>query len=267
MMKTFSTVRSYFSALFLAALFLGLQGCGGGGGSDPAPVGDANPTGYYTGSATVKDTDNTTDLPLFNDIQIMVSGTRIMMMSDAQALLYDGTFSTTGSTLTSTVTIYKNGTVAGISTLSATVTEGSQITGSLTGTELGNGTFVSTYSQLSNNDSNLTQVTEPPSKRSLFWFADPKNTFEFGITTTGVLTESTTPDDAIFLGCNIVTGSKFETIANSSLFTVTLIFGTCNNAAVEGTYTGYSQSLTSTSLSLSVSNGTNALAYNFSGNS
>ena len=242
-MKTFSTVRSYFSALFLAALFLGLQGCGGGGSNPPVVVPDANPAGYYTGTAAVKTpTDDTTNYPI-SDLQIMISGNRIMMMSDANSVLYDGTFTVTGNDLTSTVSIYYNGNKqsgpAGTATLNATITEGSQITGSFTGTELGNGTFVSTFSNLSNTASSLTQVNNN------FWRTalneSTSYNFEFELRATSVLLESTAPFDPTFANCRTLTGSTYEPIANSSLFEVTIVFGTCTNSAVDGTYTGFSQ--------------------------
>lgn len=253
------TITPYLIVVFL----VGLQACGGG--SAPAAPKDANPTGYYTGAGTVKTPgDNLIDFPI-TDFQIMISGNRIMIMSDAKAVLYDGTFTVSGNDLTSTVTIYHNGDKqAATATLNATITEGSQLTGDFTGTKLGNGTFVSTFSNLSNTASALSQVNNN------FWLADLNesinNGFEFELRATSTLLESTVPNDSTFANCRTATGSTFETIANSSLFAVTLVFTPCTDSAVEGTYTGFSQVLTSNSIAVTVSNGTFAFADNFSRN-
>lgn len=235
-------------------------------GSDTATVSIAvkDASGYYTGSAAVKQEGN--NLLDFNvtDLQIMINGNRIMMMSDAQALLYDGTFTLTGNTLTSTVTIYHNGNkMAATAALTATVSVESQITGTLTGTELGNGTFVSTFSNLSNTVSALSQVN------SNFWITDlneaTNNSFEFELKATSALLESTSPNNSTFQNCRILAGngSTYAPIVNSSLFAVTIVFSSCTTPDVDGTYTGFSQALTSTSIAATVSNGTYAFADDF----
>ena len=202
---------------------------------------------------------------IWSDLQIMISGTRIMIMSDAQALLYDGTFTVSGNDLTSTVTIYHNGNKkAATATLNATITAGSQLTGTFTGTELGNGTFVSTFSNLSNTASSLAQVNNN------FWLTalneSASYNFEFELRATSTLLESTAPGDPTFVNCRTLAGSSYEPIANSSLFAVTIVFNACTNAAVDGTYTGFSQAKTATTITVTVSNGTYAFADDFDQN-
>ena len=232
-------------------------------------IADQDATGYFTGSAAVKTEGNPTVDFAVSDLQIMISGTRIMMMSDAQALLYDGTFAVSGNDLTSTVTIYHNGDVKGTAVLNATITEGSQLTGSFTGTELGNGTFVSTFSNLSNTASALSQVYNIA---TIYWNADLNEApltdfsgFEFEIDNAGKMIDSVASSSPTFQNCNVsTTGSTFLPIANTSLFAVSINFSTCTTAAVEvGTYTGFAQLKTATTLAITVSNGTYAFADDF----
>ena len=59
----------------MVVLFLGLQACGGS--SSPTP--DANPTGYY-------DTGTHSELG-FNDLQALVNGNRLMIMTNSNSIL------------------------------------------------------------------------------------------------------------------------------------------------------------------------------------
>ena len=218
-------------------------------------------TGYFTGSAAVKtDGDDTLDFAV-DDLQIMISGTRIMIMSDAQALLYDGQFTISGNDLTSTVTIYHNGNMTGTAALTATVSEGSQITGTFTGTELGNGTFVSTYSQLNNTASALTQVDN----RDWFAFINESTvgllefTFDFSGNVGNGIERQT---ELTFQDCQIIAGT-FLPIANTSLFEIIVTFDLCNTAAVDGTYTGLAQLKTASIFAATISNGIYAFADDF----
>ena len=108
--KNQTTPLSFFKTLILGLMLaLGVTSCGGGS-SAPAPPVDANPEGFYdAGTASVKMSDDTTDLS-FADLRAMVSGTRFMALSESQVLLYDGTITNiTGNAFTATVNIYKDG--------------------------------------------------------------------------------------------------------------------------------------------------------------
>jgi len=272
-MKLFAGVRLFISALILTGLGFGLQACSGGGGTT-TPV-NANATGYYTGSADVKAPGSPSTNYNIADLQIMISGNRIMMMSDAKAVLYDGTFTVSGNTLTSTVAIYYNGNkqsgAAGTATLNATVTQGSQITGSFSGTELGNGTFVSTLNNLSNTNSTFT-VLGNNSWLAYLNESNPANTpgsdFEFRSFLNGTIGDLTVTNESDFAGCT-PTGT-FTPITNESLMTVSITFTICTNPTVNGTYTGFLQNkstaISADTFALSVSNGTFAFADNFSRN-
>ena len=251
-MKLSLATRSFISSLFMVGLIVVLQACGGGGGSSTPPVTpDAKPTGYYTGSAAVKESNNTTDLSI-TDIQILINDGRLMIMSDAQAVLYDGTMSITGNSFTSTVDVYKNGAkqagAAGTATISGSITEGSQITGTFTGTGLGNGTFVSTYSSLNNTASTSASIDNSlATGRNKNWLCSlnlETSILALDIANTGSFVTGGVPSTGVFRRCE-VDGTVLP-ITSTGLFAVNVstIAGqnTCDNADVEsgtsGTYSG-----------------------------
>jgi len=279
-MKFFAGVRLLISALILTGLGFGLQACsGGGGGGSSTPV-DANATGYYTGSADVKTPASPATNFNIPDLQIMINGSRIMMMSDAKAVLYDGTFTVSGNTLTSTVAIYYNGNkqtgAVGTATLNATITQGSQITGSFTGTELGNGTFVSTYSSLNDTASIITNVEyDNTGANNRSWTTNPNeattgNNLEIEIYNNFDMRYNISPGDLTFRNCVITKATNtnaYVPITNTSLFTVSVIFDNCDNpvAVNTGTYTGFSQYKPGTpnKIAFAITNGTYALTDDF----
>ncbi|MCF6258052.1 MAG: cadherin repeat domain-containing protein, partial [Gammaproteobacteria bacterium] len=120
---------------------------------------DADPVGYYinTGTASVDDgMDGTIDI---NDLQAMVNGTRIIMLSAAHELLYDGTItSTNGNDFMADFTIYTSGENPVMATASGTITGGSSITGTLAGSGVGSGTFSLIYADTNNQTTALDLV-------------------------------------------------------------------------------------------------------------
>jgi len=261
--------RSVIPYILSLLMIVGLIGCGGGGGSAPLPP-DANPTGYYTGSASVKEpADNNVDYPI-SDLQIMISGTRIMMMSNLTSVLYDGMFTVSGNDLTSIMTVYYNGDKqATTATLNARITEESQITGTFTGINLGNGTFVSTFSNLSNAAPNFNNLNFDPG--ASFWGPETSLNLDSGIiefeitNSNGDFIGSDNTTALKFDNCSPDTGSTFSQIANTSFFAVTMNLTSClvnggdTNSAVTGIYTGFAQMKpdgSGNALAFSVSNGT-----------
>jgi len=84
-------------------------------------------------------------IPL-DDLQAMVSGNRIMMLSATHKLLYDGTItSINGNSYTANFAIYSDGENPVQATASGTIISGASISGTLSGTGIGNdgsdGTF------------------------------------------------------------------------------------------------------------------------------
>lgn len=224
---------SVLSALILSftAIF-SLQGCSS---SDDAVVviEDADPTGYYTGAADVKP-DSNTDLHI-DDLQGMINGTRFMVMSIANTLLYDGTVTdVTVNDFTANVTIYKDGLVVSTTTMAGTITEGSQITGTIAGTDAFNGTFTLVFAQSNNEPSTISKVENTP---GVVWFSqvDPVNGQMFEIDNAGNIINIDAPT-GVFGGCTITGGSTITPIPNTRLYNVSLEFIGCS--ASGPVYTG-----------------------------
>ena len=233
--------RSAIPYILSFLMFVGLIGCGGGESAPPPP--DTNPTGYYTGSASVKEANNTTTLDI-TDIQVMVDNNRIMAMSDSQAVLYDGSISVTGNEFTATVNIYKNGIKeTSTATINGSITEGTQITGTLTGTGLGNGTFVVTYSALNNTSSTLTSIETGTNGTHTWGCKLNDSTFYTGldVSPSGLVSTVINNDNSLFAGCTI--SGMISPKAGAALFNVTITSITsCTNSDVNhnnsGVYSG-----------------------------
>ncbi|PCI10854.1 MAG: hypothetical protein COB71_12075 [Thiotrichales bacterium] len=93
-------------AMLLALAALALPGCFHSD-DDPAPappVVDADPSGYYSAGGAQNGVTDVTDL------QAMIAGERLIMISFANSLLYDGTItSISGNDFTADFTIYTDG--------------------------------------------------------------------------------------------------------------------------------------------------------------
>ena len=101
------TTRSIKLFLMMAIFALGLQACGGGSSSTPpaGPLPDQNGEGIYSGTATVD--QGNTDI---TDLKGMIYGTRIMVFSVLNHVLYDGTLTSVSSDdFTATLDVYENG--------------------------------------------------------------------------------------------------------------------------------------------------------------
>ena len=228
--------------IFLILLGFVLQGCGGGGGGGGSSAA-ADPTGYYdvTGTANVKESDNTTDL-MITDLQAMVSGNRIMIMSTANGLLYDGTITNiTQNSFTADFVIYTDGKNPVAATASGTITEGSSITGTLTGTGAGNGTFSLVYALGNNQAADLGRIDNS------VWDGDLAvgPNYTFSISSLGVLTSQGAAgyNVPIFDFCEI--NGTVMPINGTSLYSVTAALTNCGTPAVNGsTYTGFATSRT-----------------------
>jgi len=240
--------------VFFAVLAVVLQGCfhssgGGGGGGGITP--DANPEGYYinTGSATVSDGAGGT--MTVDNLQAIVNGTRIMMMSVPDDLLYDGTItSISGNSFTADFKIYfEGGDIANAlpmtATASGTITEGSSITGTLTGSGVGSGTFSLTYAMTNNELSAFSRIENVAGTNDT-WGAiigggvlTPQ---EFIIDATGALTHDTVSAFGIFASCEM--NGSLTPITDSSLYSVSVVLTRCGSSDRDGTYTGLAVSRT-----------------------
>lgn len=225
-----NNVLSIFSVLILSftAIFA-LQGCGSSGDDAVAVVIDADPTGYYTGAADVKD-DSDLDLRI-DDLQGMINGSRFMVMSVANTLLYDGTIiDVTANDFTANVTIYKDAEFASATTMTGTITEGSQITGTIAGTGAFNGTFTIVFAQSNSEPSAISKVENALGE---VWSGQiqpaPDTPQLFAIDNVGNITDVDAPT-GVFGGCTITGASTISPIPNTRLFNVSLEFGFCTAA-------------------------------------
>jgi hypothetical protein len=213
---------------------LAMHGCGGGGGSSTPP--NADPTGYYSndGTALVKQADNTTDLSI-TDMQALVHDNRIMMMSSTEALLYDiAITSISGNSFSGTAAIFIDGQNSGAATVSGAITQGSSITGTLTGVGAGNGTFSLIYATSNNEVAELPRLegsdwTSPVggSLTDILMIADDAgNVSNLSVVSSGV-----------FSSCGVT--AELLTIPNTNMYTMNL-FGVffCADADVDAWYTG-----------------------------
>jgi len=210
-----------------------LQGCGGGGGGHG--VVNANPTGYYgiTGTASVKsDIDGTTPVDIA-DLQGMVYNNHLYMLSTAAKLSYEGPISVSGTGFSSTVTIYSNGVKFTTASVVGTINAGTSITGTLTGTGSGNGTFALSYDVANSQQSSLAIA-------GAIWGGFPGSGTTstcciFDINgTSGNLTISTVSSATVFVSCS-GTGTATP-ITGTHLYTVNFTLSGCTSE--NGTYTG-----------------------------
>ena len=231
---------SIFSALIWSfTVIFALQGCGSSGDDAVVVVVDADPTGYYTGAADVKDGGNL-DLHI-DDLQGMINGSRFMVMSVANTLLYDGTITdVTANDFTANVTIYKDAEFASATTMTGTITEGSKITGTIAGTGAFNGTFTIVFAQSNSVPSAISKVENTP---GVVWSGQigPTTDQQFSIDGSGALIDISAPTDGVFifcgLGIDIDTGT-ISAIANTRLYDVSLKLIECDDPNVDGSYTG-----------------------------
>ena len=236
---------SFFKTLILGLVFaLGVTSCGGGSSTPPTPIVNtvnANVAGYYTGTAAVKMSDNSTALPI-SDLRVFVNGSRIMAMgltTDAtNFVLYDIAISSiSGNSYTAVATIYKAAVNIGTANVTGTITEGSSIAGTFTGSGIANGTFSVTYDTVVNARTASLSVIASTRYRG------PLNTgnFDIGfdIDATGNVISSFPSINGIKIeGCNIVAGSSLTAIAGGNLYDLVFVLSGCNDVTVNGNYTG-----------------------------
>jgi hypothetical protein len=222
---------------FVALLGLGglMYGCGS---SDSGTPPNANPTGYYSqGSLSVSDgtiTDN-------NALQAMVYNDRIIMMSAANNLLYDGTITSINqSSFSATFTIYDNGQNLVTASATGTITQGSSVTGTLSGTGLGNGTFSLTYALGNNNPAAIARIERFPLQD---WEGINGSLFQryYKVDSAGLLLADDTTGLGDFRNCNM--GGTFIPISGVNVYTINVTVTGCQNTAINGTnYSGLAAS-------------------------
>lgn len=189
-----------------------------------------DPTGYYTGSVT-NDTNDITDA------QVLVNDTRLMIVSDAEVVLYDGEMTIIGSDYTATLTVYKNGQKIGTTSASGSIVKGSQInTTTLTGSGYGQGTFVATYDTTYNS-----RAASLGTIGGTQWAAglnESLSDYKFDIDANGNLTHFSNATSLGFRSCQM--NGTILPIGTTHLYAVNITISNChvNNADVDGNFTG-----------------------------
>lgn len=142
--------RILCAALLLSTL---LGGCGGGGSSSSTAVATANATGVWEGTITQNGVGT-------YSVTGLISGGQMRFISVDGNVLYEGTVSVTGSTLTATTTNYViDGGIFSTSTLTGTVVTASSISGTFTSSDGGSGSFSLTYDPITTRGSSLATIT------------------------------------------------------------------------------------------------------------
>ncbi len=202
----------------------------------------ADPKGYYTGSATVKDPDNINIDLVLSDLKVLVSGNRMTMMSINGVIYYDAQItSIEGNDFTADVTIYldmdQNITLAPVSsTMSGTITEGSRIEGTIAGTGAATGVFSVDYDSMSVTTADSADIAY---KWNGYFNNRINATLTFTLDTSGSVSMDFVDQVAfgIFEDCHI-SGSVLP-IASQGLFAVNFEMADCDQDAYKGNYTGF----------------------------
>ena len=230
-----------FLMLLLAALALIMQGCGGGGGSVTP---DADPTGYYINTGTIPGGSHTA-----NDLQAMVNGDQIMMMSVANGLLYDGIITNiSGNDFAADFTIYTDGENPVTATANGMITTGSSITGTLNGSGVGNGSFTLSYADTNHNDTaaDIARIENVAGVNATWGAKVGDSVFEqeIVIDSTSTITSETTPFGGVFANCDM--SGMLSPITGSSLYNVSVTLTGCGGAGGirNGDYAGLATSRT-----------------------
>lgn len=185
----------------------------------------------------MKQTDDFTDLPI-SDLQALVYGNRIMLMSVSQVLLYDmQNIVIDGASYTAVLTLYQDAVNVATVNVSGTINEGVSLTGTLTGSGAGNGSFSVSYDSVVNAKTAGLNVIASTS------YGGDLNTgthdIRFDIDADGNVISSLASDNAITMNdCNIVAGSSLLPQTAGNLYAVTFVLTGCANSTVNGSYTG-----------------------------
>ena len=218
--------------------------------------------GYYTNTGTASVSDGMGGTIEITNLQAMVSGNRIIMMSvmntptETKGLLYDGMITrTSDNDFTADFTIYTDGENPMSATASGTITEGAKIEGELVGSGVGGGTFSLLYA--STNDQAAAVASA--------WLGGGGGFFEIGftITDTGSLDHDESAGITPFKLCKM--NGTVTPVSGTRLYSVSVELTNCDDPLVEGAYTGLTTTRDGTAannlLVYSVSNG----AYTVSG--
>ena len=227
---------------------------------------NADPTGFYdAGSATIKNPADAANDIVLSDLYAIINNNRLMIMSLSSVILYDATITAvSGNDFTATVKVYHGMDVfwnvappAPIeTTISGTITEGSQISGTIAGTGIGTGNFSLTYGLSNANVAAVANVMK-------LWEGDVntvvQGTFDLQIINANGEIDvgfSDAPNMGIFDRCQM--SGTLTSVANTTVFTQTITMIGCRVPENDGDYSGLATTTSSMhdNLVFMLSNGT-----------
>ncbi len=229
--------------MFLALFALVLQGCGDG--VRVLPLSDADPSGYYDVSGYADIDDGASGTRKIDNLQALVNGNRIMMMSTGEGLLYDGSITNiNGNSFEADFTIYTDGDNPMTATASGTITEGSSITGTLTGSGVGSGTFSLRYATTNSEVADISRIENIAGTNATWGAKIGGGAFaqEFIINEAGEITHNTASLGGIFSSCEL--SGSITPIDGSSLYAVSVDLTKCDGNIFNGIYIGLATSRT-----------------------
>ncbi|VAW89798.1 hypothetical protein MNBD_GAMMA17-662 [hydrothermal vent metagenome] len=218
--------------MMLLALFA-LQGCfhndDDPAPAPPPPVVNADPVGYYTntGFVDVKTGDNSTQR-LVSGVQGMVHDGQLLMLSESENMTYVGVFTVSGNDISGSVTLYEADVMRQENVpLSGMITQGSKITGTLSGTGAANGTFQLDYAA-DNGPVDMSMVV-----RLLSWEPVTGNPPDLPFVSVGDDTApipnfiSAISGGGVFNNCDY--DARIEPVAGTHLYSVSGTVSACTN--------------------------------------
>ena len=232
-MKLFTLARLIISPLILIGLVFGLLACGGGGGEKPeSGPAQSEAAGYYfPGTFTDKNMTET------NNLMGIVNYDRFMIMNEASGLLYDATMNVNGTNFNASLIIYQNGkNPITTATASGSFAKNTSITMDIAGSgdNTIDGIVTFTFAATNNSNSDVTTI-----KNSLWGGFEQITTFTTSNDLTGSMSAITYKAADFFESCvHNSSLSKFISVPDTNLYTVTIVVDTCTDAAARGTYTG-----------------------------
>lgn len=252
--------RTLLTLLFATTLSLTmLSGCGGGGGGG-SPIPNADPTGYYdaNGNATLDGGQL-----VVIDLQGIIHNNRLIMLSAAQGLSYDGTIVVTGNDYSGTLSVYDDGTLLGTAPVSGTITQGATVTGTLAGTGAGSGTFALNYAASNSQAAALARVENMNTWEG--FIGGSTAPYRFNVNAGNVIHDAENFGGTFSL-CEM--NGTISPYSGTNLYSIAVVLTFCQNPAVNGVaYAGLAttrQKITADdTLVLIATNGTYSVAAEF----
>lgn len=233
-----------------------LLACSDDDDDDPAAVVGVDGTGYYEGTAEI-------DGVVVTDLQGLVDGKRFMIISVSQVLLYEGTMNfSTPNEFQATAAVYQNGERFGSTSVSATLSKGASLQGTLNGSGIAGGNFTLTWADSNNVAADLADLVTNTANHLSAWtgpFDEGTAKYKLDIDASGTMVNDDEAIDGTFKSCSVNTGS-ISPIGGTALFRFSFSFDdSCDDPLLDNT--------SHTGLATHLNTGTGVLVFTFSNGS